>query len=93
MKITKEIHELWKAEKIIARVMPRLNQLDLRMIGKWHYHYKNKNGEIGLIRIKAPWCKSKWAWEACGVLDFTRYPTRKAAEVEIYHALREPIPA
>lgn len=91
MKVTKEIHSLWKAEKIIARVMPRLNELDLRMIGKWHYHYKNKNGEIGLIKIKAPWCKAVWMWEACGVLEFKRFPTKKDAEVAIYKALGEPI--
>ena len=94
MKVTKTIHQMWKAEQtIIGMLKPRQRLLDMRMIGKWHYNYKNDNGEIGLIKIKSPLFKEGWQWEACGVLEYKRFPTRKAAEVKIYEALKEPIPA
>jgi len=100
MKITKEIHKMWgewsNFPKELLDKMPIKNCI----VGKWHYKYENKNGTIGLIRIQSgvAWIESGWrsdmmVWEACGVLEFTRYPTKKAAEVEIYKALKEQMPA
>lgn len=65
------------------------------LIGKWHYHYENKNGIIGLIKIQVPTFNLKlkmnrqYMWEACGVLEFQRFRTKKEAEKEIYKALKE----
>jgi len=66
------------------------------LVGKWHYHYENKNGIIGLIRIQVPGfnfsiTKSiiRYRWEACGVLEYRRFATKKEAEIEIYKALKE----
>lgn len=89
MKVTKEIHSMWKAEKGIMALLPK--GTDWRLIGKWHYHYENKNGIVGLIKIRSPWHKPRWLWEACGVLDFQKFATRKDAEVEIYKELKETI--
>ena len=67
------------------------------IVGKWHYHYENKNGIIGLIKIQTPSFNTRFTmdmtymWEACGVLDFQRFRTKKDAEVEIYKALKESI--
>ena len=65
------------------------------LVGKWHYHYENKNGRIGLIRIQCPKFNLKtineygYVWEGCGVLDFERFGTMKEAEKAIYKALKE----
>ncbi len=78
--------------------MPKELQTKLHfgnMFGKYHYHYENKNGTIGLIRIM---CLTDWngknfvnrmMWEACGVLDFQKFWTKKEAETAIYEALHE----
>ncbi len=76
------------------------------LIGKWHYHYENKNGTIGLIKIQVPifgrvslkplkledGIPCIYMWEACGVLEFQRFRTKKDAEIEIYKALGEKRP-
>ncbi len=74
------------------------------LVGKWHYHYENKNGIVGLIKIQVPQFRmsfppkkisikrgipTQYMWEACGILEFQRYRTKKQAEVAIYKALKE----
>ncbi len=73
------------------------------LVGKWHYHYENKNGVIGLIKIQVPifgrvrlkklsletGIPCIYMWEACGILEFQRFRTKADAEVEIYKALKE----
>ena len=68
------------------------------LVGKWHYHYENKNGTIGLLKIQTPSFDLKWkmhreyTWEACGVLEYQRFRTKKEAEIEIYKSLKESMP-
>ena len=58
---------------------------------------------IGLIKIQVPDFRlvtkfsfkkgilsCKYMWEACGVLEFERFGTKKEAEAKIYKTLKEP---
>ena len=101
MKVTKELHSGWvEWDRMPKELLAKLS-IKKSILGKWHYHYENKNGRIGLIRINCgvtftksgKWNADNMMWEACGVLDFARYSTRKEAEVEIYKTLKEPIPS
>jgi len=66
------------------------------MLGKWHYHYENKNGRIGLVKLMDIFPfgigdKSSlgYCYEACGVLNFKQFYSLKDAERAIYKALKE----
>lgn len=95
MKVTKEIHDGWKGyENLPKEIKDKLMMGN--MFGKYHYHYTNENGTIGLIKIQCatPFLNGSefgmaMMWEACGVLDFQRFATKKEAEKEIYKALKE----
>ena len=96
MKVTREEHGLWKEwdSKSLEKkyLMPPI-------VGKWHYHYENQNGTIGLIKlntgIRFEGEKMTWrghVYEACGVLDFKQFKTKEDAEIAIYSALGEEYP-
>jgi len=91
LKKTKEIHPLWKEwsqmpDEILGRLCFKRS-----ILGKWHYHYENKNGKIGLVRLNHSMSLlgDGHCWEACGVLEFQRFSTKKQAETAIYKALKE----
>jgi len=95
MKKTREIHPIWDEWNGLPKELKNKLFMKKSLIGKWHYHYENKNGIIGLIRIAIPSfdlsykMDYRYMWEACGVLEFQRFRTKKDAEVEIYKALQE----
>ena len=92
MKKTKEIHNVWMDFSKLPKEFPLHKFMRRSFIGKWHYHYENKNGRIGLVRLNHPLDFTKQDghhWEACGVLDFARFRTKKQAEIAIYKALEE----
>ncbi len=95
MKKTKEIHSLWSEWQTIPSEMKNHLFMKKSLVGKWHYHYENKNGIIGLIKIQVPSfttsfkIDTQYMWEACGVLEFQRFRTKKEAEKEIYKSLKE----
>ncbi len=104
MKKTKELHPVWVEWQSIPKEMRARLFLTKSLIGKWHYHYENKNGIIGLIRIQVPQFRlrpkkislksgipTRFMWEACGIMEFQRFRTKKDAEAEIYKALKEKI--
>lgn len=91
---TREKHRMWEElEKMPKELREKLQMLPT-LIGKWHYHYENKNGRIGLIRLNNSfvWKKKSHCYEACGVLDFERFRTKELAEIAIYKALKEEYP-
>lgn len=96
MKKTREIHYLWSEWQTIPAEMKNHLFMKRSLVGKWHYHYENKNGVIGLIKIQVPIfspsfkMNHKYMWEACGILEFQRFHTKKEAEKEIYKSLKEP---
>jgi len=62
------------------------------MAGKWYYTYTNDKGmAVGLAKLHLdPWGKNRWTWETCTAnedMELRRFPTQKAAEVEIYKFL------
>ena len=65
------------------------------LVGKWHYHYENENGTIGLIQIQVPSFSTTdifdcdYQWEACGLLEYERFSSQEEAEIAIYKALKE----
>lgn len=102
MKKTRELHPVWLEWQSIPKEMKEHLHMKKPLIGKWHYHYENENGVIGLIRIQVPNFRprpgkislmmgipTQYMWEACGVLEFQRFRTKKDAEDEIYKALKE----
>ena len=102
MKKTRELHAVWLEWNTIPDVMRKDLHMKKSLIGKWHYHYENKNGMIGLIKIQVPQFRFRpkkitlqtgiptiYMWEACGILEFRRFRTKKQAEIEIYKALKE----
>lgn len=99
MKLTKEIHPIWKEWCEMPHEIKNRLHFTKSLTGKWHYHYENKNGIIGLIRIQVPTFSfakkppngmfGKYMWEACGILEYQRFSTKKEAEIEIYKALKE----
>lgn len=105
MKRTKELHPVWVEWQSIPKEMKEHLHMKKSLIGKWHYHYENKNGIIGLIKIQVPifgrvslkplkledGIPCRYMWEACGVLEFRRFGTKAQAEKEIYKVLKEPI--
>ena len=99
MKKTKEEHQMWtEYQKFPKELKDKL--MSGCLIGRWHYHYENKNGIIGLVRIQCgvnftksgKWKMDNMMWEACGVLDFQRFATKKEAEIAIYKTLKEKYP-
>ena len=64
------------------------------LVGKWHYHYKNENGqEIGLVRLNNTLSfdgEKDYCYEACGALELEQFPTLAKAEEAIYKKLGEP---
>lgn len=91
MKITKEIHPLWKEWDKMPQELKNHLFTKKSILGKWHYHYENKNGIIGLVRLNHSMnlLKEGHCWEACGVLEYQRFFTKKEAEKIIYEALHE----
>ena len=87
---------MWEElEKMPKELREKLQMLPT-IIGKWHYHYENKNGRIGLIRINYSWNwnfkknrSQNYCYEACGYLDFERFNTLRDAEIAIYRTLGE----
>jgi len=64
--------------------------------GKWYYTYSNDKGmAVGLAKLQDhnsmfSGNKRKWMWETCTAndeLELRRFPTQKAAEIEIYKFL------
>ena len=106
MNRTKELHPVWLEWKTIPDEMKKHLHMKKSLIGKWHYHYENKNGIIGLIKIQVPifgrvrlkklsletGIPCIYMWEACGIMEFQRFRTKKQAEIEIYKALGEKRP-
>ena len=86
---------MWVEWNTIPESMKRHLFMKESLVGKWHYHYENKNGIIGLIKIQMPIFTpslklyGEYKWEACGILEFQRFRTKKEAEKEIYKALKE----
>jgi len=74
------------------------------LIEKYLYRYKNKNGEISIIRINLPnlrfnprkpsslESRYEYLWESCGVMEYNRFKTRHEAEIAIFKALGEEPP-
>lgn len=98
MKKTREIHQMWKEWESMPDELKQRLFSNKSLVGKWHYHYENKNGRVGLIRIQVPGfnfsfkkCNMPYKWEACGVLEYRRFSTKEEAEIEIYKALKEKI--
>lgn len=102
MKRTRELHPVWTEWQSIPEEMKKDLHMKKSLVGKWHYHYENKNGVIGLIKIQVPVFRFKprkisletgiptqYMWEACGILEYRRFRTKKEAEIEIYKALKE----
>lgn len=95
LKRTKEIHPTWEEWQQIPHELKNRLFMKKSLIGKWHYHYENKNGIIGLIRIQMPVFDLKkfgtyrYVWEACGILEYRRFGTKAKAEDIIYNALKE----
>ena len=96
MKVTREIHPMWREYHQIPKELQ--NQLHFGcLVGKYHYHYENENGKVGLIQIECGVQFTKKGklkangklWEACGIMDFARWVTKKEAEAAIYDALKE----
>ena len=96
MKVTREIHPGWSEwQKMPKELKEKLHMGCL--FGKYHYHYENKNGKVGLIHIECGVNFTKTGmlrangmmWEACGRMDFARWYTKKEAEIAIYAALHE----
>jgi len=92
MKVTKEIHRMWKEwESMPQEVKDKLHG---PIIGKWCFNYENKHGKIDLIKLNHNLNFHKgnlWnhCWETCGNLELSRFNTRKDAETAIYVALNE----
>ncbi len=102
MKRTRDLHPVWLEWQSIPAQMRTHLFMKKPLIGKWHYHYENKNGVIGLVKIQVPQFRlrpkkislekgipTQYMWEACGILEFQRFRTKKDAEIEIYKALKE----
>lgn len=69
------------------------------MAGKWYYEYRNdEGGYVGLAKLQDHNFMfgrdhRMWMWETCTTnegLELRRFPTQKAAEVEIYKFLSNP---
>ena len=102
MKETRDLHPIWMEWNVMPEDYKRQQYMKKSIVGKWHYHYENKNGRIGLVKIQASdfgflTRKSKpkdypcrYVWEACGVLEFEQFATKKMAEAKIYKTLKEP---
>lgn len=81
MKLEKEFEQLFKRP----------------LSGRWYYTYSNEKGiSVGLAKLQDIFyphlSKRKWMWETCTAndeLELRRFPTQKAAEIEIYKFLKE----
>lgn len=92
MKKTRNIHHLYKTwQKLPIEIRNHSYFPRPCIVGKWHYHYKNKNGEIGLVRFNhsLAYEENGFHYEACGTLDFERFETLSQAENAIYKKLGE----
>ncbi len=93
MKKTRTVHNLYQEWlKLPKEIRDYRYFAQGCIVGKWHYHYKNKNGEIGLVRFNYNLdfnSKRKYSYEACGTLDFERFSTLQEAESAIYKKLGE----
>jgi len=95
MKKTRIIHNLYKEWQKLPKEITNHEFFGKKcLVGKWHYHYKNKNGEIGLVRLNHNFFnhRKNYCYETCGVLDFQRFDTLGEAENAIYEKLGESIP-
>ncbi len=92
MKKTREVHSLYKNwQKLPKEIRNTPYFMRKCIVGKWHYHYENENGRIGLVRLNhgLNYDENKYHYEACGTLDFERFPTLIQAEEAIYKKLGE----
>ncbi len=94
MKKTRSIHYLYKEwQRLPEKVRNHPFFARRCIVGKWHYHYDNKHGTIGLVRFNHSLGFSEKAkqyhYEACGTLDFERFHTLQQAEDAIYKKLGE----
>lgn len=95
MKKTREIHYLYKNWQKIPKEIRYFPYFERKcIVGKWHYHYENKNGKIGLVRFNhgLDYNEKKHHYEACGALELQRFPTLSQAEAAIYKKLGEKCP-
>jgi len=92
MKKTRCVHNLYKEWQKLPKEIRKLRYFKGGcLVGKWHYHYENKNGRIGLVRFNSDlnFISSKNCYEACGTLDFERFSSISEAESAIYKKLGE----
>jgi len=98
IKKSKRLHQLyqdWLKIKEIGTPEKFPTMFDRPMAGKWYYTYSNDKGDaVGLAKLQnhlAPFDSDrKWTWETCTAneeMELRRFPTQKAAEVEIYKFL------
>lgn len=95
MKKTREIHSLYKNwQKLPKDIRDTPYFMRKCIVGKWHYHYENENGRIGLVRLNhgLDYDENKHHYEACGTLDFKQFTTLAEAEAAIYKKLGENYP-
>ncbi len=95
MKKTRTIHRIYEEWLKLPKEIRNIRYFNGRcIIGKWHYHYKNENGEIGLVRFNHSlnFAEPGFHYEACGTLDFERFTTISKAESAIYEKLGEALP-
>lgn len=95
MKKTRTIHKIYREWLKLPKEIRNIRYFNGQcIIGKWHYHYKNKNGEIGLVRFNHSlnFTEHGFHYEACGTLDFARFSTLEKAESAIYEKLGETLP-
>jgi len=95
LKKTRSIHTLYQEwQKLPKEIRDSRYFTNRCIVGKWHYHYENKNGKIGLVRFNYGhigfFGKTRnVCYEACGTLDFEQFPTLAQAEDAIYKKLDE----
>jgi len=94
MKKTRSVHNLYKEWLKLPNDIRKLRYFERGcMVGKWHYHYENENGKIGLVRFNDNMDffnnTKKYCYEACGTLDFERFSSISQAESAIYEKLGE----
>ena len=94
LKKTRTIHYLYQQWQKLPKGIRGYRYFDNKcIVGKWHYHYENKNGRIGLVRFNHSMGFSNNSnqhhYEACGTLDFERFATMSKAEDAIYKKLGE----
>ena len=92
MKKTREVHRLYENWQKLPKEIRNTPYFARKcIVGKWHYHYENENGRIGLVKFNhgLDFNENNHHYEACGTLDFERFQTLTQAEEAIYKKLGE----